>query len=408
MKRIMRMGMAALILAAATGCGQKEMPSQTEEAGIVLTISLPEAEWSGCTDGLTALYRKEHPEVEAIEWNLVDRSMYGDLLGVNLVSQNLPDIISVGNQASLETWREHLVVLNEAAVEERFPAEYLKPGRMDGSLYALPILIQAKGILYNTELLAGQGIAKIPETRSELEALCQTLEEAEIKPIMNHYKETLLTMASHLFLLPNISGGDPEPWYALADFLDLTLQYGNRNSLTTGVDTARDYFFIEKYAMLNNEGSWLVPVMRKNVPAMEEKVAIGPIPFYEEAEKNRLPVELLSLSVTKSSENQQAAEAFLVWLATSREARKYLEGTMGCLTVSGMADESGEELSPIAAEMKEAVQSGKAVLDQLGSLPEELKNGIAELWSRYLTGELDRDTVVREVCALWDQYTDHT
>lgn len=404
MKRKIGIWMLALILAMSAGCGKEEIKSEENPEGIVLTVSLPEAEWNEYAEGLAQLYLKSHPEIEKIDWNLVDRSMYSDLLKVNLASQNMPDIISTGYQTSMEVWQDHLVELDESAVKNRLPDQYLAQGKIGDKLYSVPVIIEGEGILYNMGILKQQGINKIPLTQGELEALCRELDEAEVKPIMNHYKEALLTMTSHLFLLPAAAGNDAETWYALADFLDLTLEYGNRNSLTTGKDTARDYFFIERYAMLNNEGTWLTPVMRRSAAKMEEKVTIGPIPLYEEAERNKLTVQPLSLSVTKSSPHQKEAEEFLVWLASSEEARKFLEETMGCLTVSGMQEKSFEGLSPIAAELKEAIFAGRTVCGALGNLPEEEQLKIAELWSHYLTGELDRETVVERICSLWNDY----
>lgn len=404
MKKKIGIWMLALILAMSAGCGKREGGSREETEGIVLTVSLPEAEWNEYAEKLTQLYLQSHPEIERIDWNLVDRSMYSDLLKVNLASQNMPDIISTGGETSIETWRDHLVALDENALKDKLPGRYLASGKIGDILYSVPVIIEGKGILYNTEILRQQGADRIPQTRGELEALCRELDEAEIKPIMNHYKESLLTMTSYLFLLPMESGNNPGSWYALADFLDLTLEYGNRNSLTTGGDTARDYFFIERYAMLNNEGTWIAPVIRGSAAGMEEKTAVGPIPLYEEAERNKLPIQTLSLSVTKSSPYQKEAEEFLVWLATSEEAREFLEGTMGCLTVSGMKEKSLDGLSPIAAEVKEAIFAGRTVCDSSGSLPEEERIKTAEQWSHYLTGELDRDAVVESVCSLWNDY----
>ena len=66
---------------------------------------------------------------------------------------------------------------------------------------------------------------------------------------MNHYKETLLTTTSQLFWVQMVQKDQEESINALADFLDSTLLYGNHNALTTDKDTARNYFFIERYAI---------------------------------------------------------------------------------------------------------------------------------------------------------------
>lgn len=421
MRKGIRFSIGLCMLMITAGCS-RALPVETQEAvpGVRLTISLPEAEWSGYTEGLTRLYQKTHPEIEDIEWNLVERSMYSDLLRVNVASQKLPDIISAGYGDSLELWKDQLIPLDIRSFREKLPEEYLKGGMLNGELYSVPSVLQARGMIYNSRLLKQAGITEIPYTKTEFEALCRTLEEAEIKPIMNHYKETLLTTTSQLFLFfgeeqeqrekqdqreeqDPIEGQDPvEGWNCLADFLDLTLQYGNRNGLTTGGDTARNYFFIEQYAMLNNEGAWLVPVLRRSAPALEEHITIGPVPFYEEKSRNRLPMEVLTLSVTKNSSCPEEAQEFLSWLSGSEEAREYLEGTMGLLSLSGMKDRDTEKLSPIAARLKEAVLTGEAVYDPSLDVPEELKERNAQIWGRYLTGELNREQAIAEAESLWN------
>lgn len=426
-KRFIIWMMAAGMVWAVTGCGVKGAWRETAETeiqpepGIVLTVSMPSSEWGGYVKELSDLYRKDHPEIESIEWNLVDRSMYSDLLRVSLASQKLPDIIYVGFDSSMEEWKDHLLPLNDLKALAKLPEPYRMMGSLDGTIYSLPLQIQGIGIAYNRRLLKEAGWERFPETKSEFEQLCADLEDQDIKPVMNHYKETLLTMAKNLFMLPAMAEEDPaaymeslledgrkeeyeENWQALADYFDLTLQFGNRDSLTTGAPTARDYFFIEKYAMLNDEGSWLAPVLKKAKPALEREISIGGIPLYEEAERNKLIVEVQALSVVKSSRYPEEAAEFLSWLTSSEEASHYLKETMGCLPVMAMNDESLEGLSPLAAEVKARMLEGGTALDVVNCLPEELKNKSAELWGFYLTGDLSREKVLEDYRSLWKDY----
>lgn len=402
MRKNIKCGIILLLLAATAGCGNTQTAEQQKERSkVTLTISLPEAEWSGYTEGLTALYQKTHPEIQDIKWNLVDRSMYSDLLNVSVASQNIPDMISVGYGDSLKLWKEQLVPLEESQFDQVFSKELLNKGKLKNTLYSIPVTVSARGILYNQRLLKEAGATNVPETRQEFQELCQRLEDAEIKPIMNHYKETLLTTTSQLFWVQMEQKDREESVNALADFLDSTLLYGNRNALTTDGDTARNYFFIERYAMLNNEGTWMVPVLKKSAPELEKYVEIGPIPLYEEAEKNKLPIEILTLSVTKSSRHPEEAKEFLIWLSTSEDARDYLEGTMGILSVSGIQDERMDNLSPIASQIKLAALKGKAIYDPSFESSEEQKEKNGEIWGRYLTGEIDREQVMIQVQSLW-------
>lgn len=429
MKRRIKTGLiTAGIILGLIGCGsqnaERDAADLPAEPGIVLTVSMTSSEWGGYGKELEKLYQKDHPEIERIEWNLVDRSMYSDLLRVSLASQKLPDIICVGFEGSMEEWKDHLLPLEDLTSLEKLPMPYRTMGSLEGTVYSVPIQIQGIGIAYNRKLLKAAGWDRFPVTKSEFEQLCTDLEDQEIKPMMNHYKETLLTMANNLFMLPAMAADNPaaymeslleeerqqeyeENWQALADYFDLTLRFGNRDSLTTGAPTARDYFFIEKYAMLNDEGSWLAPVLAKSKPVLEKDISIGAIPLYEEAERNKLIVEVQALSVVKSSRHPEEAGEFLYWLATSEEASRYLKETMGCLPVMDMNDESLEGLSPLAAEVKKSINEGETALDVVNCLPGELKNKSAELWGFYLTGDLSREEVLQDYQSLWKDYMKH-
>ena len=63
-----------------SGCKgpEPEIIEEGSKAGerAVLTICIAQAQWDESIDGLTALYLKSHPEVESIQWTLVQRNIY--------------------------------------------------------------------------------------------------------------------------------------------------------------------------------------------------------------------------------------------------------------------------------------------------------------------------------------------
>lgn len=398
-KRTVITGIVCFLGALLMGCESIPLESsEYVEEKVILTVTLPGEEWSGYTKELTGLYLAEHPEIEDIHWQLVDRSTYSDLLRVNLASQNLPDLMGIGGQVSLREWKDHLIKLDDSLVQGEFLDSCLEMGQWEGELYSLPVMIWGRGILYNTRILEETGIRTIPETRDELAQMCMRLEEADIKPFINHYKEMLLSGSSWLFLLPADQGGEIELWKGLSDFLQLTLMYGNRNSLTEDKDTARDYFLIEKYAMLNDSGTWMAPVIRKRAPSMEYHVSLGGIPLG--TRKAQLSAELLSVAVTKSSRHQEEALEFLEWLSCSEEARQYFEETMGCLTAVGMKTDETHRLSPLAAQLKQDILQGQVCWSR--PVKEELEDKNAQLWSSYLMGKLEQEDTIERVFGLWE------
>lgn len=400
--RLCKKALLCLVCAVSTAVGCSQKKEAVPEDPILLTIAVPESEWEDYTKGLTALYQKRNPQIQQIQWELVDRSVYEEYLRVHLASQDLPDIIGLKDPSSILQWKDQLEILDTDA-QQGIPDQYTADGRLGGYVYAVPVILEAQGILYNSQLLKQAGWDRIPKTNQEFALLCRDLEEADIKPVINHYKEAFLGMEDPLFTHPSVLKGGESGWNAFADFLDLTRLYGNQNGLTTASDTAQDYFFIKRYAVLNNEGSWLAPVIKKNAPDLEEQIWFGPVLLDEQEDLNCIQVNRLFLAVSNRSTHSEEAKKFLKWLTCSKEAETYLK-QMGCLPVSDLGTESAAGLSPMAREVKAAVRSGRIVWAESDHLPAELKKQIIQLWGRYLSGELDRERVLAGLRSLWKEY----
>lgn len=421
-KRSVLIWAAAILL---TGCtAEKEeiiVPEGRED--IILTVCMPVAEWRESIDGLTKLYLEEHPEITDIEWELVDGSMYVDLLGVKLASQSLPDIMCTGFGCSLMEWTPHLEPLDDLAAADELPEYFNQAGFYEGVQYAVPALVHGQGILYNESLLAQAGWDSIPETKSDFYQLCADLKAHEVKPVINHYKETILTMTNHFAVMSILSKEDPRSyisqlaadgiseysqdrdWEALADFFDTTLMFGNQNSLTTSAATARNYFLIEKYAMITEEGVFTVPAIRSVNPELEGRIRLGIVPLFEEPEENKMPVEVISLAVTKNSRYQEQAQAFIDWFISDDAALAYQREVLGCLPAMSLGTDGTADLSPLAADLKELIISGKTAYAAEYDLPMDLRSRLAESWVSYLTGQKERDEVFQDYRLIWKEHS---
>lgn len=391
----------ALLIFLFSGCSStKETVPENMDEGIVLRTSLPEAEWEGYSDALNTMYLKENPEISQIKWDLVDRSIYEDYLKVNLAAQNMPDIISIGNSISVSQWSEQVIPFTEEDVKDLDPflKGILKKDE-SGQIIGIPILLEANGMLYDTDLMRKCGVNEIPKSEDQFQEFCLNILNAGVKPLINHYKEALLSSSPYTSFFALNDNLERDDWYDLADFLDLTIEYGNMNSLSTEREIARNYFYIGKYAALNNEGSWIIPAIRKNVPLLENDLVLGPTPFQRVPLKNKLNLSYLTLSVTQSCQYPAEAKKFILWLASSEMAENYFEQVMGCLTTKNLSNPSFRQLSPIATEMKKAYQTNPMVeTDPLYS--SDIMNKLSKLWSQYLVGEIEKDDVVTKTCQL--------
>lgn len=389
--------------------------------GAVLTICIAESQWDESVDGLTQLYLKSHPEVESIQWTLVQRDTYWDLMNMKLATGTLPDIMEVRAGEELKQWYPHLSELDDEPVLDQIFPELLKNGMAQGHCYTVPQAIYGMGILYNTELLKEAGWKRLPETRTELEELCRDLEKAGIGQLMNPYHEIstwvewgltqMISMKDQPGLyVEHLKRSNQKPiredneWRALLDFTDLTLRYGNRRLLQLDTDLARNYFYIGRYAMIVGESARAMDGMRRAGQGVDECVRIGPIALSDDREKNRLLMDVVRLGVTKKARYPREAREFLTWIISDEEALKYQKQVMGIVPVV----EAGccEGLVPIAEETYRYYREGRMTGELTGFLPREMTDATGKEWARYIAGEIGRDKLLRIYEEYWRTYAE--
>ena len=304
---------------------------------MVLSVCIAEEQWNDAIGGMTRLYLKDHPEISDIQWTLVSKSTYWDLMKMKLATGKLPDIMEVGTGEGLREWHSHLIPLDELPVLKEIPQELVEQGMEEGSCYTIPQAIYGRGILDSVDVLSKAGWDMLPGTYSEIRSLCKTLEKKGINSFMNPYHEIttwvesgMLQMISmkrspwiyleHLKRANQKSLLEDREWKALLDFCDLTLEYGNRRPLQLSTDLARNYFYIGRYAMFLNGSSRDIAGMKKAGKGMENRTQIGPMLLSDNKEENLLLMDTVRLGITNQSAHAEEAKEFLVWLVSSKEA----------------------------------------------------------------------------------------
>lgn len=172
MKKINRItAIAAAIGMTVCGCSVEKPAAEEENKPITLTICIAEAQWDPTIDGLTALYLEKHPEIEDIQWLLIRKKAYWDLMNMKLATGTLPDIMEVGVGEELEKWNDQLIPLDDLPVLNQVFADVLDAGKFNGHYYSVPQSIYGIGILYNMELLQRAGWDRVPRTKTQLKRL---------------------------------------------------------------------------------------------------------------------------------------------------------------------------------------------------------------------------------------------
>ena len=404
----------------ATGCTAKETV-QTEEKPITLTICIAESQWDQTIDGLTELYLKEHPEIADIEWTLVRKSVYWDLMNMKLATGTLPDIMEVGVGEELTQWNSHLIPLDDLPVLDQIFQDVLETGKINQHCYSVPQSIYGVGILYNMELLRRAGWERVPRTKTQLKRLCRDLEKQDIFQFMNPYHEISTWVESGLLQMCSLKPDpklyirrlkkntqkpimeDPD-WQALLDFCDLTLEYGNRRPLQLDTDLARNYFYIGRYAMILNESARDLNGMKNAGRVVDRVTQIGPMLLSDDAADNRLLMDTVRLGVTEKSEHQKEAKEFINWMIGNTEALDYMKEHMGILPV--IDSQCKEGLCTVAQDIYQYYKQRKVTDDLMGFLPIGMAEETSENWARYITGEISREELLSVYQIYWEEYSE--
>lgn len=195
---------------------------------------------------------------------------------------------------------------------------------------------------------------------------------------------------------------DPD-WQALLDFCDLTLEYGNRRPLQLNTDLARNYFYIGRYAMILNESARDLNGMRDAGQGVDRVTKIGPMLLSDDAAHNYLLMDTVRLGVTKQSEHQAEAKAFINWMIGNTDALDYLKENMGIMPVIDAECQSG--LCTVAKDTYQYYQQHKMTADLMGYLPMDMAESTSEDWARYITGEIDREELLTVYDTYWKEYS---
>lgn len=407
-----------------TGCSGTDEGnvSEAEREKITLTICIAEDQWDDAIDKLTALYLKGHPEIQDIQWTLVRKNSYWDLMNMKLATNQLPDIMEVGAGMELKEWYPHLIPLDDLQVLDQIFPDIRENGKVDGHYYSVPQAIYGMGILYNMDMLEAAGWDRLPETYSELKLLCEDLDEAELFQFMNPYHEIttwvecgtlqMISMRNTPKLyIEHLKGArhrpiaEDEGWNDLLNFCDLTLQYGNRRPLQLDTDLARNYFYIGRYAMILNESARNLIGMRSVGQGVDKVTKIGPMLLSDTTEKNRLLMDTVRLGITEQSQHADEAKEFLEWLISDEAALVYQKQTMGIMPVIEAACADG--LSAMAQDTYQYYKEGRMTPELMGYLPLDMAEATSEEWARYIIGESDRAGLLEVYEAYWKRYAEN-
>jgi raffinose/stachyose/melibiose transport system substrate-binding protein len=372
-------------------------------------------------EGLNELkvqFEDQHPNIKLDIQTVGGGADYGAALKTKFASNDAPDIFSNGGYAELDTWQDKIEDLSDQPwVKDLIPLA-AEPMTKEGKVYGMPMNLEGIGYVYNKDLFAKAGITETPKTLTELEDAAKKLQAINVTPFGNAYQEWWLLGNQGISVAfaqqdnvndfikglnegtASIVGNDRfEQWSKL---LKLTVDYGQKNPLTTDANTHLALFANGEVAMMQ-EGNWAQTLVDNIKPNMN--IGMFPMPIDDNAEKNdKLTVGIpANLVVNKDSAVKEEAKTFLNWLVTSDIGKEYIVKKWKFIPALSIIPATAEEIGLLGADVQKYVQAGKVYGLQSSKFPDGVTQEFASVIQQYIAGKMDVNAWMQGMQNAWDK-----
>lgn len=363
-------------------------------------------------------FKKANPGVE-FEVTAVQTANFTTTLKTMIASGDIPDIIFGKPKETSDLVKAgHIADLSKAGFLKNLSKDALPAVSIDGKVYGIPVDLQTIGVFYNKDVFAKYKLS-VPTTWSQFIALADALKAKGVAPFAHPYKDNW-TVFVDFYADEYVARQDAPTFYADIEsgkakftgskyFKDTLQRFLKRASYNAGDDwgtdnsTAENNMAVGKAAMFIN-GNWSVGDFTKNFP--KAKIGYFPIPAFEDAKKNLMPIGVDDCwMISAASKNRALVDKFFEY-ATGPEATLAWMQTTSTIAYTVSADKV--KLDPISAEIVARLKAGKvtnfhAPVLFSSSLEDVYRNMIVEAAATGSSGKADIDSLIKKFDAKIDE-----
>lgn len=408
MKRLIALLMVfVLMMAIFTGCG-----SSDEAKSVVLYQNKVEI-----NDQLLAFAEvyKEETGVEVVIKTSGGDSPYAENLKAEFQSDRQPDIFVIEGMGGYNTWSSKLATFEGDEWIDLTSLEFV----VDGKIYGFPVAVEAWGMAYNADLLDQAGID--PGTLTSQEAYRAAFEKIDgMKDELGI--DSVVAMAAgpdmrwvtglHNFngylsaglpygdttVLDKLNSGeaDMDRLTEYADWVELLFEYSDEAVLLTGNYDAQVGQFGTGKAVFVHQGNWIDPWLAENGVSFNMGYAPHASTY---GEHNSIFIGAPSYYVLNNeSENQDAAKAFLNFIATNEAGHNYMvnEAKM----IPAFTNVTLKPDAPLSANVTEWLAKDAKYTWLQNDMPDGFGMGtIAPLYESFAKGNIDKAEFIKQLAA---------
>ena len=405
-KSMMLLLVFVLVVGMLAGCSQSSKSDDT------VVIYQNKVEIHEQLTAFAAAYEKETGKKVIVKTSGGD-SPYAENLRAEFQSDRQPDIFVIEGMGGYNTWQSKLAPFEGDEWIDLTTLEFV----VDGKVYGFPVAVEAWGMAYNADLLARAGVDPASLTsqeayRAAFEKIDSMKDELGISSVVamaagpdmrwvtglhnfNGYLSAGLPYGDTSILDKLNSGeADMARLTEYADWVELLFEYADRSVLLTGnYDSQVGQFATEK-AVFIHQGNWIDPWLTSN--GITFPMAFAPHASTK-GEHNSIFIGAPSFYViNKEGQNQEAARAFLTFMATNALGHDYMvnEASM----VPAFTNVTLKPSSPLSANVTEWLAKGAAYTWLQNDMPDGFGMGtIAPVYESFAKGDISKADFIAQI-----------
>ncbi|MGY3766203.1 extracellular solute-binding protein [Vagococcus vulneris] len=320
------------------GCGKKEKPKNGE---VEIEFFSQKKEMQAPLDTIIKDFEKENPKIKVKFTNVPDA---GTVLKTRIASNDIPDVINVFPQnADFQEWAKADIFEDLTGKDylNRLKAGAAEAYAINDKIYSVPLTSNAWGFYYNDTKFKEFGLTP-PKDWTEFEKLVSTIKEKGKDPFaLSLTQADAWTLNGyHQLAWATVTGGfkaandalvrspkdgiktNKAAFKKVTHELDLLHGNGQKNANGATYDDAIAAFSKENALILPN-GTWALPAIKNQKPKFDIKMFA--YPGQNEGDDLTVGAADLALSISKTSEQKEAAEKFVDYMTTKQAMQKYYD-----------------------------------------------------------------------------------
>lgn len=365
---------------------------------------------------LIEAFEDEHPNIK-INFSPFDSTEYNTILTNAIISGEGPDIAQLRPYSGTKTLADNGDLLNLDDIDgiDSINSDYLDAARgSDGSVYGVPLTLNAGVIFYNKGLFDEYGL-EAPETWDEFMEVSAELDANGIIPVAQGGRAAYLLSMLHGVISPSLYGGNElveelvngetdlldDRMLATLDRLQELEQYLPQDFIALDDNDAQALFYAEEAAMYIN-GDYRLGTFENNAPDME----LGVIPALKIDGTDEAPVMTWvdgSYGVLDSSDNQDEAMKFMEFMTTQEFGQIFTNEFNRVSAVEGVNPE--HEIVQQVSDAKDVSSTPYLFLVHFGEGSPTTKTVFEDALQGMFLGEITKEQVLEDAQRNYERAT---